>query len=75
MSATARHMTPKHDDSNASELNYILIMDTERDTGKFNSLEMNIDSILSFNLHYKVLFIVAYLQRDIAPLGLEDFEQ
>ena len=50
-------------------------MDTERDTGKINSLEMNIDSILSFNLHYKVLFIVAYLQKDIAPLGLEDFEQ
>ena len=50
-------------------------MDTERDTGKINSLEMNIDSILSFNLHYKVLFIVDYLQKDIAPLGLEDFEQ
>ena len=46
----------------------------ERDTGKFDSLELNIDSILSFDLHYRVL-LVSYLQKDITRLELVDFEK
>lgn len=67
---------PRHDGSDASELNYVLIMEAEkeRDTGKFDSLELNIDSILSFDLHYRVL-LVSYLQKDITRLELVDFEK
>ena len=43
------HDGSKHDDNDVSELNYILIMEAERDAGKFDCLEMNINSILSLS--------------------------